>query len=305
MFPQDSRETALTMNFRHPLVCFVLLCAIAACVHLPPAAAQTQNIATLHKQAKEGNAEAQYELAKAYYTGTGVPKDSKQGLEWLRKSANQGHSGAEFALAILYRKGELKDPKQGLEWLTKSAGHGNSAAEYELALVYLKGEQNIARDPKQALEWLRKSASQNNAASQYQLGCMFRDGQDGVSRNPHEAALWFRKAARQQNDAAQSDLTQMLKKGVISKQEANWKAPEPLTKAPEPVTQAKTEKSKPFSLVEVEKGLQGGITCKRMASLVDKFKVDFSLNDDMRQRLGKEGADDNLLATISASKRPL
>jgi len=33
--------------------------------------------------------------------------------------------------------------------------------------------------------------------------------------------------------------------------------------------------------------------------------VDFSLNADLRQRLGKEGADDALLATISASKRSL
>lgn len=289
------------MSFRHSILRFLLLGILAAGLSRPPAAAQTQNIATLHKQAKEGNAEAQYELAKAYYTGTDVAKDEKQGLEWLRKSANQGHSGAEFALAVLYRD---KDPKQGLEWLRKSAGHGYAKAEYQLAVEYLKGDQNIARDPKQALEWLRKSASQDFAAAEYELGGMFRDGQDGVSKNPHEAAHWFRKAARQQNEPAQGSLAQMLNKGAISKQEANWKAPEPVAKAPDVVVQAKTEKSKPFSLEEVEKGLQGGITCKRMATLVDKFKVDFSLNADIRQRLGKEGADDNLLATISASRRP-
>jgi TPR repeat protein len=293
------------LNRRHALIPFVVICALAACVNPQPAPAQTQSISSLHKQAKEGNAEAQYELAKDYYTGTGVPKDSKQGLEWLRKSAGQGHPGAEFALAILYRKGELKDPKQGLEWLRKSAEHRNSAAEYELALIYLKGEQNASRDPKQALELLRRSAGQNNASAEYELGCMFRDGRDGVSKNPQEAALWFRKAARQQNEPAQSSLAQMLKKGAISKQEANWKAPDPVIKSPEKVIDAKTEKSKAFSLAEVEKGLQGGITCKRMATLVEKFKVDFVLNADSRQRLGKEGADENLLTTISASKRPL
>ena len=96
----------------------------------------------------------------------------------------------------------------------------------------------------------------------------------------------------------------MLQEGLISKQEANWKAPEPPTKPAEQGIVARAKNSKPFSLLEVEKGLQGGITCKRLATLVDKFKVDFSLSADLRQRLGKDGADDNLLATISASKGP-
>ncbi len=264
------------MNFRHPLVTVVLIFAVAAAFACSLVSAQTQNFAALRKQAKEGNAEAQYELAKDYYTGTGVSKDSKQGLEWLRKSADQGHPGAEFALAVLYRKGELKDPKQGLVWLQKSAVHNNGAAEYE-------------------------------------LGCLFRDGEGGVSKNPHEAALWLRKAARQQNQPAQNALEQLLKKGAISRQEANWRAPDLVAKNTEPVIvaksepkpDAKTENSKPFSLLEIEKGLQGGITCKRLATLVDKFKVDFSLSDEVRQRLSKAGADDNLLATISASRRAL
>jgi TPR repeat protein len=255
------------MNLRHPLVYFVLICAMAASLR-PPATAQSQNISSLRKQAKEGNAESQYELAKDYYTGTGVSKDSKQGLEWLRKAAAQGHPGAEFALSVLYRKGELNDPKQGLEWLRKSAAHNNAPAEYELA-------------------------------------CLFRDGQGGVSRNLHEAAGWFRKAAQQQNEPAQNALAQLLRNGSISRQEANWKSSEPVIKPPQPVLEAKSDKPKPFSLLEVEKGLQGGITCKRLAVLVDKFKVDFSLNDALRQRLNKDGADDNLLATISASRRPL
>lgn len=260
------------MTLRHLLVSLGLIFAINACLALPAAFAQTPNFATLHKRAKEGNAEAQYELAKAYYTGTGVQKDSKQGLEWLRKSAEQGHPGAEFALSVLYRKGELNDPKQGLVWLRQSAAHNNATAEFE-------------------------------------LGCLFRDGEGGVSKNPHEAALWLRKAARQQNQPAQNGLEQMLKKGTISRQEANWKVAEPVTKTPERViaakTEPKTESSKPFSLLEVEKGLQGGITCKRLATLVDKFKVDFSLSDDIRQRLSKEGADDNLLTTISSARHAL
>jgi hypothetical protein len=211
------------MNLRLSLVRVVLLCAIAS-VLLP---AQAQDTATLQRKAQAGNAEAQYQLAGAYFSGEGVARDPKQGLVWLRKSAGQGYVWAEKALGVMY----------------------------------LKGEQT-------------------------------------VSQNPHEAAVWFRKAARQQNKPAQASLAQMLADGVVSKQEANWRAPDQ-------VVEVKTATSKPFSLGEVEKGLQGGITCKRLAALVDKFKVDFALTTDMRQRLGKEGADDNLLTIISVSKRSL
>jgi hypothetical protein len=42
-----------------------------------------------------------------------------------------------------------------------------------------------------------------------------------------------------------------------------------------------------------------------MATLVQKFGVDFKLTAVARKRLADEGADDNLLQTISASKRLL
>lgn len=100
------------------MVRFVLFSVLWAGVNFQPATAQTQNIACLQKQAKEGNADAQYELAKAYPSGTGVPKDSKQGVDWLRKAANLGNPAPELVLAIMYRDGREqnipKDPKRGL-----------------------------------------------------------------------------------------------------------------------------------------------------------------------------------------------
>jgi TPR repeat protein len=258
------------MNISHISLRLILFCAIAgwvAAASIP----QEPNIAALHKQAKEGNAEAQFELAKAYLSGTGVAKDSKQGVEWLRKAAALDHPGAELALAILYMNG---------------------------------GAQYVPKDPKQGLEWLRKSAAQDYGPAEFNLGTLYRRGDEatGIPKKPHQAANWFRKAARQQGANSQTSLQEMLQERLISKQEANWKASEPASQPPEPVVQAKAEKSKAFSLAEIEKGLQGGITCKRMATLVDTYKVDFTLTAATRDRLSKEGADENLLTTISASK---
>jgi TPR repeat protein len=176
---------------------------------------------------------------------------------------------------------------------------GNAKAEYELAGDYYNGT-GIATDPRQGFLWLRKSAAQDYEWADKALGVMYRNGvpKQGVPKDPHEAALWFRKAARQKNEPSQTALTQMVAEGVISKEEADWHAPDQ-------VVEAKTATSKPFSLAEVEKGLSGGITCKRLATLIEKFKVDFTLTTDVRERLSGEGADDGLLTAISAAKRSL
>lgn len=177
--------------------------------------------------------------------------------------------------------------------LRHRAEGGDPIAQFDLAKAYMAGEA-VTKDPKQALAWLRKSALQDYVGAQYALGRIYQQGVE-IQEDQHEAANWFRKAARQQNKAAQDRLSEMLAQGLISKKEADWHA----SAVPKP----KTDQSAPFSLAEVETGLSGGITNKRMATLVTTFGVDFKLGAGTRKRLADEGADDNLLATIVASKR--
>lgn len=229
-------------------------------------AQEAPNISSLRKQAKDGDAEAQFELAKAYLSGNGVAKDSKQGAEWLEKAAKLDHPAAQQVLSYFCLNG---------------------------------GEQNIPKNPKVGLEWLRKSAQHGNAVAEYSLGQLYMDGNSdaGLPRNPHEAANWFRKAARQPGSTkSQSALDEMLKKGLIAKQEANWRAAEP-------ASEVGKGKAGPFTLAEVETGLKGSITNKRMATLVQQFGVDFKVNSAIQKRLADDGADADLLQTISSSKR--
>jgi hypothetical protein len=243
----------------------VLVYVGAACVYVAAAAAQSQDIATLRKQAKAGDAEAQYVLAQDNLTGTGMPRNSKEGVDWLRKAAIQDHPAAQLALSHFY----------------------------------LTGEQNVVKDPKQGLQWLQKSADHGYAAAEYTLGLLYRDGsgETGIPRKPHEAATWFRKAARQPNSTgSRACLEEMLQQGLISKQEANWHAAEP-------TRVAEKGKPTPFSLAEVETGLKNWITNKRMAALVQQFGVNFKLNQAERKRLQDAGAEESLLTVISLNKR--
>lgn len=256
------------MKTRRLLIRSLLVCVIAAGAPLAVVRAQAPNIDHLRKQAKENDAEAQFELAKAYLLGTGVAQDSKQGVEWLQKAARLDHPGAQLALAKMYLDGR---------------------------------EQNIRKDPKQGMEWLRKAVDHGYAPAEHDLAVMYRDGdkETGVAKNPHDAASWFRKAARQPGSTqSQASLEEMLHQGLITKQEANWRVPEPTKEA---------EKGKaaplPFSLAEVETGLKGWITSARMATLVHTYGVNFSVNAGTQKVLLADGADANLLRVISASKR--
>src|SRR5580704_2866928 len=160
-----------------------------------------------------------------------------------------------WAIAAGWHVGPTQAVAQRFADTLHKAQAGNAKAEYELAGDYYNGT-GVATDPRQGMVWLRKSAAQDYEWADKALGVMYRKGvpATGVPKNPHEAALWFRKAARQKNEPSQTALKQMLAEGVISRQEANWHAPDQ-------VVEAKAATSKPFSLAEVEQGLSGGITC--------------------------------------------
>jgi hypothetical protein len=193
---------------------------------------------------------------------------------------------------------------QNLDVLRGKAGAGDRVAQFDLAKAYIDGVL-VKKDLGVAVSWLRKSASQDYVGAEYALGIMYQTGY-GLAKDQREAANWFRKAARQANKAAQDRLSEMQAQGLISMEEANWRAKEITAshRTPNPPKEAKA-KALPFSLGEVETGLTGGITSKRMTTLVQKFGVDFKLTSVARKRLLTDGADDNLLATISTSKRSL
>ncbi|MFT4278832.1 MAG: sel1 repeat family protein [Rhodopseudomonas sp.] len=67
-----------------------------------------------------GNADAQYDLARLYIDGVGVPRDFRYGARWLGLAAQKGQHQAQAMLGQLLFNGD-KLPRQaarGLMWLT-------------------------------------------------------------------------------------------------------------------------------------------------------------------------------------------
>lgn len=127
-----------------------------------------------YEAAKQGDAEAQYQLGECYYNGNGVRKDFFAAADWYRKAAEQGHADAQFMFG-------------------RCCYHG----------------EGISKDYGVAFEYYRKAAEQDHAKGQCGLGYCYYDG-EGVEENKEEAVKWYRKAAEQGIPEAQNQLAVCL-----------------------------------------------------------------------------------------------
>lgn len=67
-----------------------------------------------------GNAEAQYNLARMYLDGVGMPRDAKYGIRWLGLAARKGQHQAQALLGQMLFNGDRlqRQAARGLMWLT-------------------------------------------------------------------------------------------------------------------------------------------------------------------------------------------
>ncbi|EKS38129.1 MAG: TPR repeat protein [Afipia broomeae] len=67
-----------------------------------------------------GNAEAQYNLARMYLDGVGMPRDTRYGIRWLGLAARKGQHQAQALLGqmLFNGTGSQRQAARGLMWLT-------------------------------------------------------------------------------------------------------------------------------------------------------------------------------------------
>ena len=91
-------------------------------------------VKTLLPKAKQGDADAQYNLGAMYAKGDGVAQDYSAALAWVRKAADQGIAEAQFGLGVMYNNGYgvPQDDAAALAWFRKAAMSGARQAEQGL-----------------------------------------------------------------------------------------------------------------------------------------------------------------------------
>jgi TPR repeat protein len=197
------------MKFVWPVI--VLFCTFIFL--LLPKASFAARIDELSSMAKQGQVEAQFTLAEAYYFGKGTGKNLKQALFWYEKAALQGHPKAQRALGAMYELGQgtANEPKKAAFWYQKSAEQGLARAQTNLGILYETGV-GVEKNFETARLWYEKAAAQDNARGQTNLGRMYELG-TGVEVDYTKAFYWYLKAAEQNYLRALTNLGALYENG--------------------------------------------------------------------------------------------
>lgn len=139
------------------------------------------------EEARQGSADAQFEVGAMHENGRGVAADRAQAMDWYRKAAEQGHGRAGNALA------RMQDNAQRLAKTQQQAAAGDAEAQYSLGTMYLTGT-GTGIDLKQAEHWLKLAAAQGLDKARFKLGHLHYVTL-GESSDSAIAFEWFRQAA--------------------------------------------------------------------------------------------------------------
>ena len=122
-----------------------------------------------------GNADAQYEIAKAYQTDR---ENNDKYIEWLEKAADGGNVEAQYDLGMHYNskkmiswmKGENdnKNIKETIKWITKAAENGHAKAQVYLGDLYSDSTW-VTKDMDVAIKWYKKADEHGHIMAHYML----------------------------------------------------------------------------------------------------------------------------------------
>lgn len=109
----------------------------------------------LANQAEAGDAEAEFQLGRAYEEGNGIPQDDQLAFKWYKKSADQGNVKAENSLGIMYSigRGVSQNKQDAAQWFLKATDGCDPNGAYNLAIAYYNGD-GVVRDAGFAFVWL-------------------------------------------------------------------------------------------------------------------------------------------------------
>jgi TPR repeat protein len=153
---------------------FTVLFLLSAAVFRLPAQqneADRKVLAEIRARADKGDAKAQYELGRAFFSGTlGVAKDEAEAVKWFRKAAEQNVADAQFSLGVCYANGRgvTKDDAEAVKWFRKAAEQNLADAQYNLGVCYDSGE-GVAKDEVEAYKWWLLAAGQGNDDAKYNM----------------------------------------------------------------------------------------------------------------------------------------
>ena len=171
-------------------------------------------IKPIEKQAFEGIAEAQHDLAAIYTAGHGgVKQNYERAAFWFEKASENGVANASYNLGVMFHQGLGMESSidQAMKWYKKAAERGHPEAQYNLGIAYIEGI-GVPYDPVVASNYFESAANSGVMEAAYNLGLIYENGLVGNAQ-PQNALVWYKTAADQGSPEAKQalqDLAQTL-----------------------------------------------------------------------------------------------
>ena len=141
------------------------------------------------QQADAGNHIIQFQVGRAYISGTDVAQDIPKGLDYITKSAEGDFIPAQITLGLSYLRGTYveQDPAKGFSWLYKAAEQNDPSAQFMVGACYNDGN-GVEKNDAEAFKWFERSANQGYAEAQLATGLMYVTG-TGIEKDDTLAML--------------------------------------------------------------------------------------------------------------------
>ena len=157
------------------------------------------------RKALAGDPLAQNVTGMAYKYGIGVPQDHGASILWFHLAAEQGEADAQFNLARIYdsradglykkKRAALADDAEAFKWYRLSAEQGHTQAQVKLAQLYAKGRASVPHDPVQAYKWLSIAAARGDAtAAKLRAENAARMTREQIAEGDSQAKAWTSRA---------------------------------------------------------------------------------------------------------------
>ncbi len=196
------------MKHRYSLITLFLL---SLSVHTPLLADETPpSLATPITATDPENADAQFQLARAYLHGNGVPKDPKKSFDLMNAAAAKGHADATGSVGYFYSVGlgVPKNEKQATDWFRKGAEMGSAKAQFNYGKSLLDDKSGATKSPEvlqtEGIEWVKKAADQGLPEAALFYGMALYFGDHGQAQDYKKSEPYLKIAAETGNADAQN-----------------------------------------------------------------------------------------------------
>lgn len=179
------------------------------------------------QSAEAGNAEAQFDIGYAYYTGEGTQHDYTSAAMWFKRSAKQNFAKAQYNLAYCYMNGRgvPRDYDKAYNLLLKSAENNYKRAQLTLADCYARGVL-VEKNEDEYNKWKNKAEGKNTEQAPKQQKETLKGDFDIQVDMPGE------KPKEQPKDTAQTQQKQNVILGPNELKKANTTATAPTATTP-------------------------------------------------------------------------